>query len=373
MKEYNWRKEREKYRPDFRKEETQPQVNVCDDTPQSINWSKILIPVIVIIVLLAVLVAVFAGCFGSKDSTKQLTEAAEKNKEAVGLVTVMIEMKDGSRFVEPVGTAWAFAENKFATNAHVAHGLKTTAAEKIKILVQALLTNAAKENGCSSLDEWVKKIGQEKAQQAYQQAIAQIQSMISAVKAEIRINSVQNKKYAVTYVQIHKDYGVVDSSYNPDLAVLTVQGKHDSFLKLAPEKKLHKLKSGTPIAFLGFPMERLGGEKGNVNPDYPIASMQSGIIVAVSDFDLKDAGAENNVNIRHNLPSAGGASGSPIFDTDGEVVAALWGGNMIGQVVATASGTAVTRAPSAAQINYAVRIDLLDGMGETIAIQDFLK
>ena len=99
-------------------------------------------------------------------------------------------------------------------------------------------------------------------------------------------------------------------------------------------------------------MENL--DNNNINLDKPAATMQSGIISNVTDFkrcEQKDPAA--NVFIRHNLPATGGASGSPIFTTDGKVVAMLYGGNV------NFKKESGERTPSAAQINFAVRIDLL--------------
>jgi hypothetical protein len=59
------------------------------------------------------------------------------------------------------------------------------------------------------------------------------------------------------------------------------------------------------------------------------------------------------------MGSAGGASGSPIFNSRGEVVAILSAGNIIGQVSVNAGKINVIRAPSAAMVNYAQRVDIL--------------
>src|SRR5262249_42951687 len=55
--------------------------------------------------------------------------------------------------------------------------------------------------------------------------------------------------------------------------------------------------------------------------------------------------------IEDSLPSAGGASGSPIFDSHGEVIALLSGGNNI--------SSKEGRIPNAAMVNFAQRVDLL--------------
>ena len=60
----------------------------------------------------------------------------------------------------------------------------------------------------------------------------------------------------------------------------------------------------------------------------------------------------------------------PIFTKNGEVIALLHEGNIIGQI--TKYGK-VDRAPSAAQVNFGVRVDLIEGMGELKPISELVK
>ena len=336
MAEYNWRKEREKYRPDFMKQPEPEQPSVPQPPQNRRSYAGVIVAVIavVVIVVAAVVFAVSRKTAGSGDSAVMLAQAAERYKNAVGLVVLTVELQDGSKIPLPIGTAWAFAPEKFATNAHVALSLR-------------------------------------EANLKLRQKLAAAKKPVRSVEAQIIVNGRQRQILSVTHVQLHKDYGIADTSRDPDVAALTVEKKHDSCFKIAPQSVLHGLKSGEPIAFLGFPMENLRG--GNVNTDNPVASMQSGIIVAVSDFDMKDAGGSGNVLIRHNLPSTGGASGSPIFNRNGAVVGLLHAINVVGQVKPGKSGVTVERAPSGAQINFAIRADLLAGIGSPVPIQEFLK
>jgi len=370
MKEYNWREEREKYRTDLKAEKPASEPEKAPNEPAPRRSFKVWYFAGGAILLAALIVAGLAVCKmlkkpqPQKDSLTMLVEAAEKHKSAVGVVVVTVELKNGAKYSDPIGTAWAFSENKFATNGHVAIGLKGY----YKGLVIKILTEDAKQNGYQSLEAYWKSLTPAKQKAVYQNAYQRFINMLKDVRVDIIINSSHKKSYTVTQVQAHKDYGVQGTSFNPDVAVLTIDGKHDNYFKIADKETLENLKPGTPIAFLGFPMENL--EKGNINIDNPIASMQTGNIVAVSDFDMKDAGKGGNFLLRHNLPATGGASGSPIFNVNGEVIALLYAGNIIGQV---SSNGNITRAPSAAQINFGVRVDLINGMGEAEPIKKFLN
>ena len=370
MQEYNWRKEREKYRPDFMK---QPEpAKPADSTPPppvkraNNGWMILALPVLAVVLAL-----VFFGINAVKDRSgdpaSMLAKAAEQNKQAVGLVVLTAELENGNKVPLPLATAWAFAPDKFATNAHVANGLKDACEGARASLAASLLETHANEAGFKDdVAAYLAHIGEAQGKKITEQCRKEADKMIRGFSVSILINGTLRKSYPVTHVQIHRDFGVVNSSFNPDVAVLTIDGKHDVFFKTAGDETLGILKAGDPIAFLGFPMENLDND--NVNMDNPVASMQSGIVVAVSDFDMKDAGASGNYLIRHNLPSTGGASGSPIFNRNGEVVALLFAGNVIGQV----QNGQVDRAPSAAQINFAVRSDLLREMGEPVDIRKFL-
>lgn len=375
MGEYNWRKEREKYRPDFRKtpKEEQPVQTpvqtVVVQKPRSRFVAWLIAGLLIVLLLFGILAVIKTiGIGQNADASSMLAQAAEKNKKAVGLVVLIAVHQNGNKLPVPIGTAWAFEKNRFATNAHVARGLISTIFDVKKHLASGMLEEIAAKNGCKTFEELLKKIGQEKAEQLAKECFENVEKMIRGFEVSIQINGAHRLGYPVSYVQIHRDFGLANTKFDPDVAVFTIQGEHDCFFPLAGPETLHSLKSGEPVAFLGFPMEKL--DQGNVNIDNPVASMQSGIVVAVSDFEMKDAGRDDNLLIRHNLPSTGGASGSPIFNREGEVVALLYAGNVIGQVMKDGE---IDRVPSAAQINFAVRADLLKGMGEPVEIQTFLK
>ena len=375
MKEYNWREERKKYRPDFRNEQEIKEAPPQTPPPQTPgrNRNRVIFAAIFVVIAIIGIFLIVNGSRNSEstrelkvswkekhpvphpsaptpetappapypgisvniggDSATALAKIAERHKRSVGLVGLCVEFQDGTKVFIPGGTAWAFAPNKFATNSHVAMFLR-------------------------------------KITRKY---LAESKKPIRGFEVQIVINGTNRQIRPVTYVQIHRDYQLGGSQRDPDVAILTTGSRHDSYFKIAPQTVLRSMKSGDPVAFLGFPMERLYQQ--NIHIDNPIASMQTGIIVAVSDFDLKDSGPDKNVYIRHNLPSTGGASGSPIFNTRGEIIAILAGGNIIGQVVGVdqQNKPIFDRAPSAAQINEGIRVDLLQGVVDPVPVQEFIR
>ena len=215
----------------------------------------------------------------------------------------------------------------------------------------------------------MQQIGEAQAAELMRDALSKAENDIRSEDVIIMINGAAGESYSVSHVQLHRNYGRLNTKVDPDIAVLTINGSHKNYFKIADQKKLYALKPGIAVAFLGFPTEMLADN--NLNLDSPVATMQTGIITSVTDFYYKDSGVRNNHLIRHNLPATGGASGSPVFDADGEVVALLYAVTMnVG--IQTVNGV-IQRTPHAAQINFAVRADLMRGMGRMMTLREFLN
>ncbi len=379
MQEYNWKKEREKYRPDFMKTPEPPEQPVQASPAQASPASQRPVPPVkqkksmagwiagaaVALVFAVLLVILFVR---SGEPSSMLANAAGKYGKAVGLIVLTADLQDGTKIQIPVATAWAFEKNKVATNAHVAIGLRDRCEEMKQTLAHTLLERKSKEAGFDGdVDAYMKRLGQDEWNRIAGRCMEDAKKMIREFGVSILFNGTSHESRRVTHVQVHPEYGIASNSFNPDVAVLTVDGQNDVRFKVADDSTLRSLKAGEPVAFLGFPMENLKDE--NVNLDNPVASMQSGIVVAVTDFDLKDAGPEKNCLIRHNLPVSGGASGSPVFNRDGEVVGLLFAENTVGHI----QNGQVARAPSAVMINFAVRSDLLKKMNPPVEIKEFLS
>jgi hypothetical protein len=245
-----------------------------------------------------------------------IAEAAKAFEDAVGLV-VYVGERNGQPVSQPSATAWAVGDRVFASNSHV--------------------TQTAKEY------------------------------LAKGVAVFIILNRNPDRKFRVARAEVHPKYdqrllnidGKTPAVPPYDVGLLYVEGKVPKKFSIASESELHKLDSGYRVAYLGFPMERMSG--GGVDFRNPVANMQSGIVTSVSDYWLSKASYGDALLVSHNLGATGGASGSPVFNARGEVVAILSAGNIVGQVVQNENSKEVNvvRAPSAVMINFAQRIDIL--------------
>ncbi len=283
--------------------------------PKPQEESKRLFPVWAWGVLAAVMIALVAGgLWWKREETPERALAAvvKEYSDAVALVVLVHPMIDEGK-PQPIATAWAVGPRVFATNAHVSLPVKQTL---------------------------------EKGGTAY-----------------LVINRKPDLKLKVVRAVVHPKYDQDELNFEGktaavpayDVGLLYTDEAAPKVFKPAARLELERLDSGYRIGFLGFPMEGISG--GGVDMRSPVATMQSGIVTSVTDFWLAQARFEKRLLVQHNMGSAGGASGSPIFNSRGEVVAILNAGNIIGQV--SFDSGKVIRAPSAAMVNYAQRIDLL--------------
>ena len=265
-----------------------------------------LMPVLVLVVILACAGLFMSGIISTGDTAKDLQRVATQKKECVALVVL-----SGWGEPQPMATAFAVGPNVFATNSHVTEPVA--------------------------------------------------KAMSGGASCFLVINGNPQKKYRVMKALTHPRYN--DANVGPngdspaapayDVGLLYIEGSVDDYFTLAAETELKNLKSGYPIGFLGFPMEGLSS--GGVDHNNPVATMQTGIVTSVSDFWLGNAEYSRRLLVSHNLPATGGASGSPIFNDKGEVIAILNAGNInFGVDIMTKS---LHRIPSAAQVNFGMRID----------------
>ncbi len=128
-------------------------------------------------------------------------------------------------------------------------------------------------------------------------------------------------------------------------------------LTYASREEMENLKAGEQLVLIGYPMEQLKG----TDAARPEPTSQTGIITSVTTFFLSKENPKHDLLVQHSVPATGGASGSPMFNTKGEVVAFLNAGNII--IYQTPDGGTM-RQPSGALVNYAQRADMLLDLAE---------
>ena len=284
----------------------------------------------------------------------------QKKQRAIGLVTITFQAKEGGLETVPIGTAFAISKNKFVTNAHVAYAVKNGFEEN---LVTPLLINYFNEEAKKkrkSLEAYLQEIGERGIEQARTKFLEFWKDRGVKIRdIEIRLNHSNGESFRVAKVQVHPRYNPNGKESGEfDVAVFEIIGKTDCYFDVASSRELYGLKTGTPVASAGFPMEGL--QNGDLNINKPEASYASGDIKKITDFENKDGGKENNKSITHSIPAAGGASGSPIFTANGKVVAVLWG---VHHGLRTIQG----RVPSGLLHNRAVRIDQIKYLSEAVS------
>jgi len=122
-------------------------------------------------------------------------------------------------------------------------------------------------------------------------------------------------------------------------------------LELATREELADLKPGFPLAMAGYPAEAITG--GAVQSIAATPTFAAGMISSITDmFQLPGDPAHSHM-IHHNLPSAGGASGSPMVGPNGKIYAF----NNAGEAFSIPGQPG--RIPSGALQNYGQRVDLI--------------
>lgn len=254
------------------------------------------------------------------ETTLNFNKAIASKRESVYLVAI----KQGDSVIGQ-GTAWVVGDDLLATNAHVVEGL------------QAALVEG--EGDVSAII--VSPVGPD-----YQQHAVLEMQMHPHYTA---FSEHQNKA-----LRLQDDGSKIDLVPAYDVALLRVNNPEALAprLTLANIPTLKKLDSGNRVAFIGYPMEDAIG--GGVNYQKPAPQVQFGAVTSVTDYFMVNENADRNHLIQHNLPAHGGASGSPVFDVNGDVVAMFNAGNVVflgGHRVATGIG-----------VNFAQRIDVLTEM-----------
>lgn len=291
----------------------------------------------------------------------KLTELAENTipksaqdalQQAVYLVAKVENGKDVGQ-----ATAWAFGPNMLATNAHVTKEIKGHEADWVLIgpNEQRITINEVNTHpGYAKFKTFMKTVG-------------------GTAEGQFKQLNVINEY----------DVGIIHTA-----EPLPPDPKTGEIVTLKPalEDYVEKLEPGAAVAAIGFPIEGMTATM--VVTDAP-ATLHFGNISSLTDvFMCRADTPDDQLLIQHTVPVTGGMSGSPLIDKSGDVIGIVSGGNTTNVVKevtvtkdkASADGSGEkpkvnieidgVRIPSAALVNFAQRIDLLDDLKDGVAEAD---
>ncbi len=323
------------------------------------------------------------------DNISTFEDVVKNYESCVGLVVATAEDASGKPLniqgrdlsTLPIGTAFAIGKNMFATNCHVAYSLKDSSNDIgsrafsiiFPLLVQDFINLANRKRiHINSDDDLFRFIDTDQdANKMFNEICITLKENIKISKIEIRLSNKEDIPLQVTSVKVHPKYKPLNNDYQNaeyDIAILYTQKKTNKWFKLASNKTLYKLKTAQKIGYIGFPMEGLLAA-GGIDVDNPIATFKSGTINKITNAQFRNVDDKSNRCITHDIPTTGGASGSPIFLENGQVIAILWGMNV------SSISEDGSRISSAVQQNFATRIDVLEDLkfSEIIPIDQWYR
>ena len=281
----------------------------------------------------------------SARAKKEFSEAALARLEAA----VYLVAKQEGESEEAEGTAWAFAPNLLATNAHVTQALSGHEGEFFLVAPDGKHIKIQK--------------------------VTSHPGYLAFGKYKTTQGTTRYGNFTPLDLINEYDVGIIEIDPETPLPVDAKTGQVVT-LELASDAELQGLAPGTPVASVGFPIENLVG---SATATKAPATLHFGFISSLTDVFMCRTDPAHRLLIQHSVPVTGGASGSPMIDPSGKVIGLVNGGNTTVFKNPEDAVTAKVRMPNAALINFAQRVDLLkelaDGKAsdELAADQDYWR
>lgn len=210
---------------------------------------------------------------------------------------------------QPKGTAWVHDDHRLATNAHVAKLFSGLGHNQQLVAISSDGTR---------LQIPIKSVQLHPAYLKFRQTISEIDMRNLQLMAD---NCTDGRVGAVAQL----------GSYDVALLDVGEPGKLAKPLKISENASVLV---GMDIAYIGYPEEfaKLKSQH----------HFKTGVVSGTSDFLGVSRNGVSDL-IYHSAPASGGASGSPIFNRNGEVVAVLSGGEMLTSSVGCVAGASATK------------------------------
>jgi hypothetical protein len=254
----------------------------------------------------------------SKLDEKVEEELAQVLRRAEASV-VMLALQDERGNVRFVGTGWVAAPRTIATNAHVADALRTDGGVSTQ---QARTDKRLKPIARRVTSDGVQDIPL--TQIAPHPGFAQWSRILSDPSTRLRPGVSAEETAGASGIIATNE--VLIAPY--DAAVLRTESDCGPPLPMASDDTIRKLKPGDEIGYVGYPSENV------FDPRSSPPALLTGRIVRLTDYFYNPVSDEVALLVHHNLPTVGGASGSPILSRAGEVVAINSAGSFVGAVSA---------------------------------------
>jgi hypothetical protein len=264
-------------------------------------------------------------------------DVLERLEAAVYLVA-----KEEDQSEEAEGTAWAFAPNLLATNAHVTQAIMGHEDEFFLVAPDGThikIKNVVSHPGYAAFGKY------------------------KATQGTTRYGNFTPLDLMSEY-----DVGIIEIDPSTPLPVDAKIGQPVT-LEMASDEQLKALAPGTPVASVGFPVENLVG---SATATKAPATLHFGFVSSLTDVFMCRTDPAHRLLIQHSVPVAGGASGSPLIDPSGKVIGLVNGGNTT-VMKSEDSATGKTRAPNAALVNFAQRVDLLRELADGKAADELAQ
>lgn len=232
----------------------------------------------------------------------------------------------GPNGLRPIATAWPIAPDRVVTNAHVVEHIKAFKRENPSADAVICATGA--------MTDCVEIAGEPTTHLAFSDFRQYVKGLNPGSLAAD--DSFSRSEFPCAY-----DVGILQLAPGADVGPILTPASPSEYLDLHV---------GTPIAFAGYLLRGVDGV---------VPRVHFGTVSALTDFLMTEPpnGNPARAQLVHNtIPVTGGASGGPVINSAGKVVAILSCGTVID--ISNGDGPA-TSAPSAALVNYAQRVDIL--------------